>query len=279
MNKSKGVTLITVITVVAAVILSIVFFTLFKDKNTSALAKSINSYSTSGYLSDKDGSEYKQIDSYLNNLQTKLVLDSAYTNSKNQVITYRDAYKGYICVSAFFNREANFMTYTKYYKDNRKDVQDSLSKAQKSAKNLLSNLKKNKTATGDNSYWADLVWKSCYDDAYDLLKNTINAFNVFAKIYKNSVSSNLLNNDFSDIMFRGLSSLSKIVKNEIKTNINCGGDLFVFTNKYFSLDGESMILRYSYLEDDNQNKIKVVDIKKNWSGTNYNNFISAGLVF
>lgn len=271
--KRKFFWIILILLVIGAV-LAVTFIVLFKNKNTSALAKSINSYTTSGYLHDGDDTDYKTIDTYL----TKIRASLSESEDKEEVKNFQDAYKAYLTVASFFNRETNFMAYTKYYKNNRKSVQSSLSKAQNAVDNFVKQIKKNNKITNGDAFWEKLAWTNCKDHMQSMLKSTVDAFNKYAKIYQASVASNLLNNDYSDIMFLALSNLSTRVKKNYNKIAECGNDLLQFVGLYFTKDGETQILNYTYQSKDSTIVNTVLDIKQHGEeSASYNSFITTML--
>ncbi len=270
MKGGRKVLFITIIIVVLAAILGVVFFTLFKKKDTSALAESVNDYVTTGYLkaSNSASSDHNQIKSYLEKLSSTLTDNE----KRNEVNNIKSAYEGYLYVADFFNREINFMEYTKYYKDNRKDVQDALKSAQKYVDGLIKRIKENNKKTSGDAYWEERAWEDVKGDMKNFLSKTIDAFNICAKIYQNSVKSNLLNNDYSDIIFLGIKNLSKDVKTKLTTE-DVGDDFLKFTEKYFVEDGDGIvyaekeIIAYQYTTEEKKNKVK--DIKTNGADSSY----------
>ena len=99
--KRRGFSIILILVIIAAV-LAVVFVALFKEKNTKALAESVNSYvgSENGYLNEKSES-YKTIDKYLSEISTKLTT----TEEKNETKNYQMSYRTFVVAGEFFDRE------------------------------------------------------------------------------------------------------------------------------------------------------------------------------
>ena len=245
MKKGKTFFWMMFILILVAAILAITFFGLFGKKNTNELAESVNEYSTSGYLAE-DGKSYTKIKTYYNGLQTSDFSE----NELKELNNFRQTYKAFISIATFFNRQAYFMTYSKTYKDNRKVVEKALKNANNAAKELVSLIEDAQRVAGTESYWAHKAWTSMRTTTKTLVTNTIDAFNTFAKIYQKSVVSNLLNNDYSDVVFMCMKKLSANLVDGFENTEGVGDKLNTFADIYFTKECEKEIIKYSYLDNE-----------------------------
>ena len=274
MKKFRPLFWVLVVLILIASVGVVVYFAFFGDKDTKALATGVKSYSTSGYLADVEDGEYQKIMSYLNKLDTTLSSEE----DKKELENFKDGYEAYLNVAEFFEREAPFMQVTKSYRRNKKTIIGKLASAQKDAKNLVKQIDTNAKIAGDSEFWQKVAWTDCKDLMKNLLFKTMDAYNTFADVYKASVKSNLLNNDYSTIMFDALARLSAIVKEEYQKDAKCGANLKTFTALYFTKDGETQILKYAYSDNDGGSTFRatVLDINEKGSeSASYQTFISS----
>ena len=274
MKKLRPLFWVLVFLILIATVGVVIYFAFFGDKNTKALATGVRSYSTSGYLADVEDGEYQKIMTYLNKLDTTLSSEE----DKKELENFKDGYEAYLNVAEFFEREAPFMQATRTYRKNKKTIIGKLVSAQKDAKNLVKRIETNAKFAGDSEFWQKVAWTDCKDLMKNLLFKTVDAYNAFAEVYKSSVKSNLLNNDYSTIMFDALAHLSAIVKEEYQKNANCGTNLKTFTTIYFTKNGETQILKYAYSDNDGGSTFRatVLDIKEKGSASaSYQTFISS----
>ena len=110
---------------VVAVVLTIVFINLFREKDTKQLSEKVNSVTTAGYLSE-DSEEYAIINAYFDDVYLKLTTGE----EKAEVKNYQDTYKAYVLAGKFFNSQLVFSEYTETYKNNRKIIEKSFENAQ-----------------------------------------------------------------------------------------------------------------------------------------------------
>lgn len=272
MKKGKVIFWIILGLVVIGVVLAVLFLTLFGEKNTDALAKNVNSYSTSeGYLSS-ESARYKKIDEYLESLDANLINTEAKTEVKN----FKDSYKSFTIISKFFNNEIYYMNYSDAYKKQRKAVEDGLKVAQDSIDKFIDQIEKNKNATHDSDYWNNVAWTNCSGFVNEIKHRTADALSNIADIYTASVASNILNNDFSSIMFIGLKNLMSNVNDNPK-QVSAGQKLLAFANAYFEEGKEAQIMDYVYSKDASR-ITKVKDImEKGAESEFYENFIAGSL--
>lgn len=286
--KRKSVIAILVLFVVA-VILAIVFISLFGNKTTKKLATAMNESVESGYLSTDSG-EYKNVTNALEKIQS--TVGTAYAT---EITIYLNTYKAYVYVGEFFNDEAYYMDYTKYYKNNRKKVENKLSDAQESMTKMSNYVKEKVTPelTGDKSFWLDTVWSNCKQYMYDSLKDTIDAFNIASNIYQKSISSKLINNDLSTVVFNALKTeSSKVLEDMTKlkngdtsttvTDIN-STKLYDFAESWFKYDspssnsGMKAILSYQYNTTENTQTIVANLLEYGEQSESYNKLLGTTL--
>ena len=256
--KKKGGFWILVVIVVVAAALAATFVSLFGNRNTRELAKATNSCVASGYLS-AESAGYIKINKYIDNLNTADFSEE----EVNELENFEAGYDAYVSISQFFNRQTNFMKYTKVYKNNRKEVIKKLKKAQKDADRLVAQINRTAQIVGNSEYWERLAWTTCRDYMESMLKNTLDAFNIYINIYQASVASKLLNNDYSDVMFLGLQDLSGKLKSGYKGTQNVGANLKNYAEIYFTKEGEQEILKYTYLDETSPVWATIRDIKEN----------------
>lgn len=270
--KRRGFLVILVL-VIIAVVLTGVFITLFKEKDTKALAESVNSYvgSENGYLNSKNES-YKTIDGYLSDISTKL----ASTEEKNETKNYQISYRTFVIAGEFFNREIVYTDFTKVYKDNRKKIQDNFSKGQKCANQLAKFIKDNEKITGESSYWQANTWTNCKDYMKDLFNYTMNAFTRLGDVYEASVTSKILNNDLTSLIFDTFDELAEKTKTDLRTDSACGTSLYNFTNNYMSKDKESIILGFNYNATAKEN-VKTIREKTTGWEEKYASFLAGNI--
>lgn len=268
--KKSGFWVLVIIVVVGAA-LAVTFVSLFGHKNTKELAKATNSYVASGYLSETN-EKYIRINKYVDNMNTSDFSPEEIIELEN----FQEGYKAYVSIAQFFNRQTNFMEYSKVYKNNRKKVERKLKKAQRAANDLVEQIEKTVQVVGNSEYWVRLAWTTCRGYMQSMLANTIDAFNVYINIYDASVASNLLNNDYSDVMFLGLQDLSEKLKSGYKSTEDVGEKLKNYAEIYFTKLGEEQILKYTYLDGTSPVWATIHNIKENGKESPaYNGFLVA----
>lgn len=254
--KKKGIFIVIALLLVAAV-LAVVFVFLFKDKNTKSLATDLNTAVTKEYLS-KDSNEYKTVQEYLERFKGMAGIG---TEMEAEVTNYWQAYEAYTTIATFFNNEAPFMEHTKTYSKNRKKVVSALNSAHKNAKKMVKTIEENRKLTGGNETWERVVWNNYKEYVKDMISDTMRAFEHMATIYKASVSSKLLNNDLTDVLFMGINQLNKEFRKNAKKLPNLGGAILRFAQTSFNPSNvEKAVLNYYYTPEANHAKMK--DIKE-----------------
>lgn len=261
--KKKGI-IIVVILAVIAIVLAVVFIMLFKDKDTTDLSKDLNQSVTQGYLAEEK-EEYQKVYAYLVDFSGVAGTDNeAYVEATN----FYKAYEACANIAEFFNNELPYMEYTKTYKTSRKDIKNNLESAQESAENLIEKIEKYSEATGGSELWQRVVWNNCKEYVEDIIYDTMSALELLAEVYNDSVESDLLNNDLTDVLFMGMRYLNKSFRKNVSvSNENVGDKLLTFSQNAFSPDNvEQAIISYSYSSEANKNKMKDILDKGSESG-------------
>jgi len=252
--KKRGIFVVIALLLIAAVLI-LVFVLLFKPKNTKSLALDLNTAVTTEYLS-KDSEEYKEIHGYLDKYQGMAGVDGAV-----EVTNYKEAYEAYTTIALFFNNEAPFMQHTKTYSKNRKKIVSALNSAEKAAKKMVKTIKDNRNLTGGNETWERVVWNNYKEYVVNMVSDTMRAFELLSKVYQASVSSKLLNNDLTDVLFMGMKQLNSDFKKSVTTKEGLGLALKNFSTTSFNpANVEQAVLNYYYSSENNHNKMK--DIKE-----------------
>lgn len=259
-----------VIIAIIAVVLTIVFINLFKEKDTKQLAESVNEVVETGYLSE-DNSQYKTINEYLGQLET--VLSTA--SEKAEVKNCKDAYVAYTVVGDFFDRQIVFSQFTETYKNQRKKIEKNLKKSQDIAVSLEKFILDNKELVSGSDYWQANTWANCKEDMKNLIVYTTNAFNLLSDVYQASVTSKLINNGLSDVVFDAMKTKSSTMIEKINESGDYGIDFYNFINLYLSKNGEKLILNFNYNEIAQK---KVADIKENGVESVYYNDLLQGRI-
>ena len=155
--KRKGLIIVAILAIVA-VVLTVVFITLFRKKDTNELAANVNEVVAlnSGYLNE-DNASNKLIDDYLNVVATKVETQG----EMNEIRNYAKAYQAYEIIAEFYNRQMVFAEFNETYKNNRKAVARSLQNAQSKADSIAAYINSITPAVGDSDYWKANTWADC----------------------------------------------------------------------------------------------------------------------
>lgn len=270
--KRRGFLIILILVIIAAV-LTVVFINLFKEKDTKALAESLNSYvgSENGYL-NSENKNYKTIDEYLSGVSTKLTS----AEEKNETKNYQMSYRTFVVAGEFFNREMVYTEFTNVYKDNRKNIQENLSKGQECASQLAKFINENKAITAGSAYWEANTWTNCKDYMKNLFNYTMNAFTSLDNVYEASVPSKILNNELTSLIFETFDELAEKTITDLRADSDCGTSLYNFANNYMSKNKESIILRFNYNATAQEN-VKIIREKSSGWETKYNSFLAGNI--
>lgn len=268
--KKKWLLFITIIIIIVAVVLTIVFINLFTAKNTEELAQKVYSVTQNGYLNEDD-EKNQEIDAYLDRMSTNSGLTS---DQRTKITNYKNIYSAYEVIGEFFNRQIIFTTYTSVYKENRKAIRNSFDDAQEAVDLLYSYLQENLETVSGSDYWLAETWDDCEGYVVSIIENTIDAFTRLEVVYQSCVDSQILNNNMSTIIFTQIDRYTSIFADEENENYSTvGRNLLSFVNQYLTTNGETVILDYIY--DIDGLKTKADDILTNGENSDYyNNFLS-----
>lgn len=229
---------------VVGIILTIVFINLFKDRDTEDLAKNVSEVATEGYLA-QDSEEYVAINEYLKNVLTYFD-DGA---DKNEIQNYMDSYKAFVLAIDLFEDELIFSKYSKEYNDNVGKIKKNFKLAQKAAENMTEKIGETKNLTGNSPFWNKNTWQENRGFMQEVFENSKQAMISLSTVYTASVSSKLMNNDFTQIIFNGFTALSNRVASDLIDDSTRGSALLKFVNAYYSDENEKYILGYTYNTD------------------------------
>lgn len=268
--KRKGFIIVLILAIVA-VVLTIVFINLFKERDTQKLSKNVNNYVSTGYLSD-ESEEYLTINDYLSNVYNKITS----MNEKAEVKNYQDSYRAYVVYGEFVNRQLVFSEYTETYKNERKRIETDLGRGQSVAKKLTSYIIENKDLTGGSDYWEANTWANCKGYMSDLFKYTSDAFNRLGDVYTASVTSPMMNNDLTTLIFKTAEDMSNKISENLNQDSSCGETLYNFVNTYLTKDRENVILNFNYNSVQQENVKKINEQSEGWESV-YNAFLQGNI--
>ncbi|MGN1201610.1 MAG: hypothetical protein ACI4R8_05110 [Candidatus Caccovivens sp.] len=240
---------------VVAVVLTIVFINLFREKDTKQLSEKVNSVTTAGYLSE-DSEEYAIINAYFDDVYLKLTTGE----EKAEVKNYQDTYKAYVLAGKFFNSQLVFSEYTETYKNNRKIIEKSFENAQEATNSFKQYIIDNKEVVGDSDYWTANTWANCKGFASTMFLETVDAFNLLQLVYQASVPSKLMKNDLTGLVFDTMTEFSEQTKENLNSDEGCGLKLYNLVYIYLTGNGEKLILNFNY---NYNSQTKVANIKEN----------------
>ena len=270
--KRKGLIIVAILAIVA-VVLTVVFITLFRKKDTNELAANINEVVAlkSGYLNDQNESN-NVIDDYLNVVVSKVQTPGEINEIKN----YAKAYQAYEIIGAFYNRQMPFAVFNATYKNNRKAVARSLSNAQDKADNIAQYLNNIKGAVGNSDYWQANTWADCKEDFRAMFASTAKAFNTLGLIYQDCVKSYFANNEMSDAVVYAIEFESTTLIESATQQQVYGANLLAIANSYLTVSTETRIYNYEYASSSFKDKIK--DILENGnSSANYTSLVMGSI--
>ncbi len=256
--KRKGFIAILILAVIA-VVLSIVFINLFKEKDTKKLALSLNKSVSAGYLND-ESEEYQIITDYLQDVYTSATSDS----DKNAVRNYKSAYKALAVAGEFFNRQIVFTSYTQTYKAQRVKIEENLSKAQKSANAMTKYIKDTQDLFGGVPDLIAGSWANCSKYMNQIYNYTSDAMVRLGYVYQTSATSDLMRNDLSLLVFNTMEELFADTKTNLTEDGGYGDKLSVFINGYMTKTTEKKILNFAYNEHGQTNVKAILDKSTGW---------------
>ena len=185
----KGI-IFTVILFIVAGVLAIIFVTLFKDKDTKAVANKVLSVTSEGYLSN--GEDREVFEKYLDNMLGK-------TESDDEIILSISLYATYDRLGEFFRENIVFTSFTNEYKRNKDDIIGGLTNADKKFDEMVSYITTN--TAGDNEAWEARTWDDIQPMMFEFIEQNNRAFAGLARIYSSCGDSKVTNNDFTAVLF------------------------------------------------------------------------------
>ena len=232
---------ILILAVVGAV-LAVVFVNMFTSKSTSPMAEDLNFVSNSGYLC-AESDEYQDIIEYFDNVSTALNTES--DEQDKVVLNCKNLYIAFSKEARFINKQLAFSEYTNTYKNSIKNVERLLKNAQKNANEAKIYIKNKKTMVSSNPYWTAGTWYECKDYVLKMIKDTNSALKLIAGVYQAGVSSKLLNNKLSSLIFETTQDLADKVVADLEVT-NSADQISNFSQIYFNQSGIEKIMSYQY---------------------------------
>ena len=264
--KKKWFIVILILAIVA-VVLTIVFINLFKERDTKSLTNSINSVVVEGYLND-ESDEYKTINEYLDTIYPLV----SSQDEKTEIQNMQNTYKAYVVYGEFVNKQFVFSTYTNVYKDKSGSVSKNFSRAQSSANSLQKYIEESRDVTAGSDFWTANSWANCKKYMQDLFTYTVNAFDNLGDIYTSCVTSPTLNNDLTALIFDTAKTLADDTVQNV-TTAGLGTELLNFVNNYLTTEKEDVILGYIY-NPTAQSNVKIINEQTEGWEQVYNNFLA-----
>lgn len=268
--KKKGL-FITIIFIIVAIVLAILFINLFTPKDTKSVAKRLNTTVENGYLSS-ESDEYKTIMAYLQDISTKLTNNSEINEVKN----YINSYEAFVVMGKFFNKQIVFTKYSGVYNDNRNGIEKGLSKAQSEANSFASYIKENKQVVGGSEFWLVNTWANCEDYMKNLVNSSINVFNRLGDVYQGCVYSKVMNNSLTDLIFDAVEELSVDIETKPTDKSSYGSKLKNFVTIYMSENAEEIITNFNYDDIAQENVEKITQKQNGWESI-YQSFLAGNL--
>lgn len=227
--------LIILFVAVLAVVLTVVFINLFKDRTTTDLSNQVCEVVDGGYL-DQDNDDYKEIQSYLSKMSTELASLEETKDKSFEATNYANMYESASVFAGFVNHNLEFSTYNDIFRRNKKAIKNDLQNAQKTAKTLAENIRQNKSYVEGSQFWTINTWNTYAQDLHQVMSLTLDAYDRLIDVYVESVDTKFYNNDFVEVVFNRVDDLLKDVKDNISTDQNCGKTLLSFVEDYLVLD-------------------------------------------
>lgn len=232
MKRRNGFLIILFIAIVA-VVLTIVFVNLFKDRSTTDLSQDVNTVIEEGYLND-EGETYTQIQDYLSMMKTKLESNEETKSYAIEAANYISLYKSTSKFAKFANKNLAFSSYNNVFKANKKAIKKGIAGANASANILASKIEADKELYSGSDFWTIETWKTYSNELKSVMNQTFNTFDKLIIVYKASVDSSIYNNDFIEIVFDRTQYLLKDVEENVGQDKTSGQKLESFVNSYLN---------------------------------------------
>ena len=267
----KGI-IITVIFLVIAVVLTIVFINLFKERDTRDLSNQVVDAVQEGYLND-DAEDTESTYNIINNYLNSVVSSEGITASEvNEIKNVRKLYETYALVADFYSKELVFSDYNDTYKRNKNDAKNGLSKASDKAQEMVNYIQENAEKVGESTNWKARTWIDLRDIAFTFVDANNRAFTSLQVIFEASVTSSLSNNEFSNLVLTAINDNFGKARNEISELANFTDNAYIMANSYLTND-YLRIMGYVYNTD---LKEKVKYINENGTENEYYNSLLTG---
>lgn len=257
--KRKGV-LITLILVVIAIVLAVVFINMFKERTTKSLSEKLNTFVETGYLAP-EGEQNKKIDEWLSVLSANN--DSELVDEKDRIKSYKNSLIAYETIAQFFNRHLIQLEATSVYAKNRGKIEKSLNTSQKKADKLESYINEKMQIVEGNAYWTATTWIDCKQDITDIINYTTDAFTRLANVFNSSMPTTrenlgIMNNTLSKLILNTMSSMITKISADVEVGNPLSEKLLVFVNAYLTLENENIITQFPYSSKNFQNIISEI---------------------
>ena len=257
--KKKWI-IITIILLIIAVVLTIVFINLFSERDTEDLSNAVKTNVQTGYLKD-DGETYLKIDNYFD---VMLKQSSLAQDDRNKITNAQNLYETYLIVGEFYNKQILFSSYNDVYAKNRNQAIDNLNSANSKASEIVSYLDANSELVDGSDYWQARTW----DDVEPMVKDFLNynnlAFSALQPIFVSCVDSKVVSNDFSALILSTINLyLDEVNENwQNATEVNTA---YTMANSYLT-NHYNQIMSYRY---STQLQSNVEDILKNGESSSF----------
>ena len=267
--KKKWI-IITIILLIIAVVLTIVFINLFSERDTEDLSNAVKTNVQTGYL-DGDGDTYLKIDEYFDVMLSQASLT---TSDENEISNAQRLYETYILIGEFYNKQILFSSYNDVYAEYRNQAIDNLNSANSKASEIVSYLDANSELVSGSDYWQARTW----DDVEPMMKEFLNfnnsAFSALQPIFVSCVDSKVVSNDFSALILSTINFYLNEANENWSSNTKSVNTASNMAEDYLT-NHCNQIMSYRY---STQLQSKVEDILENGeSSQNYGNFINGTL--
>lgn len=248
----KGI-IFTVIILIVAAILTVVFVTLFKERDTDAVANRVISVVDEGYLSEN--SEKETIEDYLD-----YMLENDAQNE--EIVLAKTLYQTYDNLGDFYREHIIFTSYNSTYRANRSDVRNGLNTAGDRAEDMASYITSH--TAGNNQSWEMRTWDDVRVMMLEFIEANNQAFVALGNIYPACGNSQIVNNDFTtEVLGAIVDHLSSYENLDEQGRLATARSVYMMTTNYLKTD-----LVYGYLYDSVWQE-QIEDIKENSTASAY----------
>lgn len=242
--KKKWI-IITIILLIIAVVLTIVFINLFSERDTEDLSNAVKTNVQTGYLKD-DGDTYLKIDEYFGVMLRQASLTSSDENEiSNEISNAQKLYETYIIIGEFYNKQILFSSYNDVYAKNRNQAIDNLNSANSKASEIVAYLDANSELVSGSDYWQARTW----DDVEPMVKDFLNynnlAFSALQPIFTSCVDSKVVSNDFSALILSTINFYLNEANENWGSNKTSVNTAFTMANSYLT-NHYNQIMSYRY---------------------------------